>query len=151
MKYIHRLLLAAAVVTFAGCGKKDAAPKADTTAMAPTPPPAPLSVATVTLGKSVDGDKMVGTPVATFGTRDTIYASVTTTGVGEPASLAAKWSFVKTDGSLISVNETSQPIAGTASTTEFHIDKKTAWPKGTYRVEVILNAGIPVTKDFTIQ
>lgn len=152
MRLHTSLLFGVALLTLAACGKKDATPKADTTAMAPAPPPpAPLAIAGVDLGKSVGADKKVGTPAMSFGTRDTIYASVTTSGVGDSANLAAKWSFVKADQTLVPVNETAQMVAGSASTTEFHIDKKTAWPKGNYRVEVKLNDGVPVTKDFTIQ
>lgn len=150
---VHRtLLLGTALLALTACGKKDAPPKADTTAMAPAPPPPqPLTIASVDLGKAIGADKKVGTPGLSFGTRDTIYASVTTTGVGDSANLAAKWSFVKSDQTLVPVNETAQMVSGTGSTTEFHIDKKTAWPKGNYRVEVVLNNGVPVTKDFTIQ
>ncbi len=151
MRLHTSLLLGAALLTVAACSKKDEAPKPDTTAVAPPPPPQPLAIASVDLGKSVGADKRVGTPLMSFGTRDTIYASVTTTGVGDSANLAAKWSFVKADQTLAPVNETSQMVSGAASTTEFHIDKKTAWPKGNYRLEVVLNNGTPVVKDFTIQ
>lgn len=152
MRLHTSLVLGAALLTLAACGKKDAPPAQDTVAMAPPPPPPqPLAIASVDLGKSVGADKRVGSPLTTFGTRDTIYASVTTAGVGDSANLAAKWSFVKADQTLVPVNETSQMVAGTESTTEFHIDKKTAWPKGNYRVEVVLNNGVPVTKDFRIE
>jgi hypothetical protein len=152
MRFHTSLLLGTALLAVVACGKKDAAPKPDTVAVAPAPPPPqPLTIATVDIGKAIDGERKVGSPLAAFGTRDTIYASVTTTGVGDTANLAAKWSFVNGDQTLVPVNETSQKIAGSASTTEFHIDKKTAWPKGNYRVEVKLNDGVPVTKDFTIQ
>jgi hypothetical protein len=151
MRLHTSLLFGAALLAVVACSKKDQAPKPDTTAVAPPPPAQPLAIASVDLGKSVGSDKRVGTPAISFGTRDTIYASVTTTGVGDSANLAAKWSFVKADQTLAPVNETSQMVSGSASTTEFHIDKKTAWPKGNYRLEVVLNNGTPVVKDFTIQ
>jgi hypothetical protein len=151
MRWHTSLLLGAALLAVAACGKKDATPKPDTTVVAPPPPPQPLAIASVDLGKSLGADKRVGSPAISFGTRDTIYASVTTSGVGDSANLAAKWSFVKADQTLAPVNETSQMVSGSPSTTEFHIDKKTAWPKGNYRLEVVLNNGTPVVKDFTIQ
>lgn len=152
MRFHTSLLLGAALLALTACGKKDATPKPDTTAVAPAPPPPqPLTISIVDLGNAVAADKKVATPGVSFGTRDTIYASVTTIGVGDSANLAAKWSFVKSDQTLVPVNESSQMVSGTASTTEFHVDKKTAWPKGNYRVEVVLNNGVPVVKDFTIQ
>jgi hypothetical protein len=95
--------------------------------------------------------KMVTSGKTSFGVKDTIYASVSTTGTGSDATLAAKWSFVKTDGTLVPVNESSQTITTSGpSNTEFHISKATAWPKGKYRVEVSLNGGAVATKDFDV-
>jgi hypothetical protein len=43
-------LLGTALLALTACGKKDAPPKADTTAMAPAPPPPqPLTIATRTV------------------------------------------------------------------------------------------------------
>jgi hypothetical protein len=111
-----------------------------------------LAVASVDLGKAVGPDKKVTAAAATFGVHDTIYASVNTNGAGENASIGAKWSFVKKDGSLVSVNETSQTItaAGPAAT-EFHIVKATPWPKGKYKVEITLNGAVAGSKEFDVQ
>lgn len=146
-------LLAACALGTAACGKKEAPKPAEPpAAVQPAPPPAPLAVASIDLGKSVDSMKKVTATAATFGVKDTIYASVSTTGVGSNATIGAKWSFVKKDGSLVPVNESSQTITTTGpSATEFHIAKATAWPKGNYRVEVTLNGTSAGTKDFAVQ
>lgn len=146
-------LLAACALGSAACGKKEAPKPAETpAAVQPAPPPAPLAVATIDLGKSVDSSRKVASSTTTFGVRDTIYASVGTTGVGSNATIGAKWSFVKKDSSLVAVNESSQTITTTGPVaTEFHIAKATAWPKGNYRVEVTLNGASAGTKDFTVQ
>jgi hypothetical protein len=146
-------LLAAVALATTGCGKKEAPKPAEPpAAVQPAPPPAPLAVASIDLGKSVDSAKKVAAGITTFGVKDTIYASVSTTGVGSDAAIGAKWSFVKKDGSLVPVNESSQTITTTGpSATEFHITKATAWPKGNYRVEVTLNGASAGTKDFTVQ
>ncbi|HXW97327.1 MAG TPA: hypothetical protein VEI47_07055 [Gemmatimonadales bacterium] len=145
--------LAALTLMAGGCAKKEAPKPAEAPAQpAPPPPPAPLAVAGVTLGKSVDSAKMVGTPVTAFGVKDTIYASVGTTGVGSNASVGAKWSYVKKDGSLTPVNETSQTITTTGpAAIEFHIAKATPWPKGKYRIEVQLNGAPAGSADFDVQ
>ena len=132
------------------CAKKEApAPPAEQT---PPPPPAPLAVASVDLGKAVGPDKKVTGVVATFGVHDTIYASVNTTGAGENAPIGAKWSFVKKDGSLAAVNESSQMISASGpSATEFHILKATPWPKGKYKVEITLNGAVAGSQEFEVQ
>src|SRR5262245_16092728 len=72
---------------------------------APPPPPpvvtsapttAPVAVSTVSLGNAIDSEKKIVTAAETFGRKDTIYASVETTGVGR-AKVRALWSFVKGD------------------------------------------------------
>ncbi len=146
-------LLAALILASTGCGKKEAAKPAESPAAAqPAPPPAPLAVASIDLGKGVDAMKMVTGGTTTFGVKDTIYASVSTTGIGSNATLGAKWSFVKVNGTLIPVNESSQTIttSGPAST-EFHISKASPWPKGKYRIEVTFNGSAAGSKDFEVQ
>jgi hypothetical protein len=50
------------------------------------------------------------------------------------------------------VKESSLDIAPTGDTYhEFHIEKATAWPKGDYKVEVLLDGVSAGTKDFTIK
>ncbi len=142
-------LLAAAALAAAGCAKKEAPKPAEPPAAVQ---PAPLAVASIDLGKSVDPAKRVTSPTTSFGQRDTIYASVNTTGIGSNATLGAKWTFQKKAGGEISVNESSQTIttSGPAST-EFHITKATAWPAGSYKVEILLNGVSAGSKDFTVQ
>jgi hypothetical protein len=141
--------LVAASPLVSACAKKEApAPPAEQ----PAPPPAPLTVVSVDLGKAIGADKKVAAAATTFGVHDTIYAAVSTTGVGESATIAAKWSFVKKDGSLTSVNETSQTITTTGpAATEFHITKASPWPKGKYKVEIQLNGAAAGSKDFEVQ
>jgi hypothetical protein len=143
------LALSAVLVATSGC-KKEAPKPAEAPAL--PAPPAPLAVASIDLGKAIGADKKVAAALTTFGVRDTIYASVSTTGAGENATIGTKWSFVKGDGSTIAVNESSQTITTTGpSTTEFHITKPSPWPKGKYRVEVLLNGASAGTKDFDVQ
>ena len=62
--------------------------------------------------------------------------------------LAAKWTYQ--DGKT--VNETTQDISPTGDANhEFHIVKATAWPKGDYKVEILLDGVSAGTKDFTIK
>jgi hypothetical protein len=122
------------------CSKNEPAPTpAPVTAPATTLPP-PVSVASVTLGKAVEADKKVKATTDTFGAKDTIYASVETSGTGH-ARLRALWSFVKGDKTA-KVDETTIEFDSAApATNEFHISKPSGWPKGEYKVEIFLGDG----------
>jgi hypothetical protein len=142
-----------------GCSK-DAPPPppAAPPPMAPAPPPPPLppapapaAVAGVSLGKSAGPDKKISAPVGTFGPKDAIYASVETTGVGKATVLKARWTFTDKKGKPVPVNEESQTVdLDGPATHEFHISKKTPWPKGTYELEVLLNDKPAAKKAFAV-
>ena len=144
-----RVSTALLIVVAIGCKKKEEAPPPDTSATAPAPPPGPpaLMVIGVDLGKSLGPDKKVASPTATFGRRDTIYASVSTVGVGSDAKLTAKWVFQT--GQV--VDSSVQTIAPTGpAQTEFHIVKPGGWPVGKYTVEILLNGTSTNTKQFEV-
>jgi hypothetical protein len=132
--------VALAFLACLACSKKEEAPS-------PTPPPvtappttqaAPVSVSGVTLGKGIGADKKVAEPSEVFGAKDTIYASVETSGTGH-AKLRALWSFVKGDKTA-EVDETTIEFDSSApAVNEFHVSKPSGWPKGSYKVEIFLN------------
>ncbi len=146
-------LVAAATLLVAGCKKKEApaaSPEAAAPAPAPqaAPPVQPVNVATIKLGKQIDADKAVATSMTTFGPRDTIYASVATTGTAASANLTAKWTFQT--GQL--VDSTTETIAPTGSAnTEFHISKRSAWPAGQYKVEIFLDGKSVGVQEFEVK
>ncbi|HWA58191.1 MAG TPA: hypothetical protein VG692_13110 [Gemmatimonadales bacterium] len=145
--------LATGLVLTGACGKKAPPPPAEQPAATPAPPPPPpLAVAGIDLGKAIDASNKVAAPMTTFGVRDTIYASVSTTGAGTNATLQAKWTFVKAAGGEVAVNESSLTISPTGPVaTEFHITKASAWPKGKYKVEVSLNGTSAEVKEFDVK
>lgn len=132
--------------------KKSEAPATPPPATAPvTTAPAPLTVSAVTLGNAVGADKRVTTASDSFSPRDTIYASVETTGAGR-AQLRALWTFVR-GAQTSKVDETTIELDAVApAVTEFHVSKPGGWPKGDYRVEIFLgDAGSPaMTKTFKV-
>jgi len=138
------------LIAMAACKKNEGATAADSATMAAAPAAA-ASVSNIELGKSVTADKKVGTPTTDFGPRDTIYASVTTENAAPGAMLTAKWTYQ--DGQV--VDSTSQAVAstgagGTPAVTEFHISKASAWPAGSYKVELFLDGTSVGSKDFRI-
>lgn len=128
----------------AACKKEEPAPP-------PAPPVAPAAttpaVASVQVGKSIGADRRITSTGSTLGVRDTIYASVATTGSG-PAVLVARWTTA--DGTEVSTDSQSVTLAGPA-VTEFHITRPRAWPAGRYRVEILLNGTTAGRSEFEIR
>lgn len=150
---LYLLVILGGAVGAVGC-KKAAPPPAetgaaDTAAAAPAPAaPEAFAVSEVTLGKAIGADKKVASPTTTFGPKDTIYASVATTGSAPSKTLTAKWTFQ--DGQT--VKEGSETIAPTGpAVTEFHIDKKSGWPAGKYKVEIAVDGAPATTKEFEVK
>ncbi|MGI8619503.1 MAG: hypothetical protein ACR2L6_10500 [Gemmatimonadaceae bacterium] len=144
-----RAALAAALLVTAAtaCGKKDA-PPADTVSVAPSAA-TPARVSDIQLGKRVGADKRIVEPTTTFGTRDTIYVSVTTEGAAMNARLTATWLYNGTQG----VEESDEVISSSGGThvSEFHISKATPWPAGSYKVDVQLNGVSAGAREFRVQ
>ena len=149
---LHLLLVLGVGLAPVGC-KKKAAPPAETgstdTAPAAAPPAAEaFAVSDVTLGKAIGGDKKVATPATTFAPKDTIYASVATTGSAPSKTITAKWTFQHGQ----TVKQQSDTIAPTGpSATEFHLAKKTPWPAGKYKVEISVDGTPATTKEFEVK
>ena len=149
--------LASSLVFFAAlaaCGKKDEGKVVDTTALGTqtatvSVDSSPIKVSDIQTGKAVGSDKKVANQTTDFGVRDTMYVAVITDGAAKDAKLTAKWMY---NGTKV-VKEDSQTISPTGGTnaTEFHIDKKTAWPAGKYTVEILLNGVSAGTKDLNVK
>jgi hypothetical protein len=141
------------VGALAACNKKNDTTVTDTTSLGTTTATvavdtAPLRVSDIQVGKAVGSDNKIGDQTTSFAVRDTMYASVITEGAAKDAKIAAKWMF---NGKLVSEDsQTISPTGGTTAT-EFHISKKTAWPKGKYTVDVSLNGVSAGTKDLEVK
>lgn len=137
------------LLTLAACKKKDEPAAMDTAAMTPTPTAAePIRVSSIMTGKSIGSDKRVVTETSAFGARDTLYVSVVTEGASTGSKLTAKWTY--NDGQVVDEsNETISPAGGT-NVTEFHLTKPSGWPKGNYKVEVMLDGASAGTKTFVV-
>ena len=149
---MRRTTILTLVALSAACGSKPAPPPAPVAVATPVPTPAPPAVGGVTLGSAIGADKSVATATETFAVKDTIYASVATTGVGH-VKLRALWSFVKGDKTA-KVNENTMEFESTGpATNEFHVDNAKGWPKGDYKLDIFLNDSETAasTKSFKVQ
>lgn len=150
-------MLAALALALNACKKEEApkpAPPPPPKTSAPSPVPAPsaavVTVSAITLGNAIDSDRKVTQAAESFGRKDTIYATIATTGAGT-ATLKAKWTYRK-DGQETLVKEDTQTISpiGPANS-EFHVSKPDGWPEGEYRVEILVNDKPAGSKTFTVK
>ena len=151
MKKLTAILVPLLLVSAQACKKNEPPPPPPTTAAPATTMPAPPSVTGVTLGKAVGDDKKVTAAAETFGTKDTIYASVDTAGTGH-AKLRAVWAFTRGARTMQVNDSTLEYESSGPNVSEFHVSKPSGWPKGDYKVEVYLNdaAAPAVTKTFKV-
>jgi len=138
-------LLAVTLVAM-GCSKKDNTATVDTGSSAETA--AVAKVTDLKVGRSIGADKRLTDETDAFRPTDVIYAVVETKGADPNAALLARWTFQ--DGQV--VDESSRSIAAAGEdVTEFHISKPGGWPKGKYKVEVLLNGQPVESEDFEVK
>jgi hypothetical protein len=165
----------AAVLALSACGKhhdestpsSPAAPPHAATAPAMTPAPAStaktgaapasgmpasdaspaVTFSSMEVGSTVDANNKILASGSSFSPKDTIYASVDTSGEGN-ATLAAKWS--DQDGKT--VHEDSKTLTSNGpQTTAFMISAPGGFQAGKYKVDISLNGSQVASKDFSIK
>jgi hypothetical protein len=145
--YSRAAVLSVALLALGACGKKADQTSTQSSGGAIAPASGAVQVADVTLGRGISPDKRVASQTDTFSSRDTIYASVHTTGSQANTNLTARWTFQ--DGQV--VNERTETISPSGDAyTEFHISKPTAWPAGRYTLHLLVNNQEVQTKDFSV-
>ncbi|EIL98148.1 hypothetical protein RHOFW104T7_16045 [Rhodanobacter thiooxydans] len=161
----------AAMLVLGACGKNNnesAAPSPSTapppaaTAPASAPAPAPattapsamnngapatVTVGSVELGSTVDANHKILASGTSFAPKDTIYASVDTSGNGN-ATLAAKWTYQ--DGQVVHEDSKTLNAMG-PETTAFMISKPDGFPAGNYKVDISLDGNQVASKDFSVK
>jgi hypothetical protein len=128
------------------CGKKDNTGTASTTSGAATA--TPVSVTDLKVGRALGADKRLTDETDEFRPADVIYAVVETRGTGPNTALQARWTYQ--DGQL--VDESSRNISASGEdVTEFHISKPSGWPKGKYKVQILLNGAPAESEEFEVK
>lgn len=163
MKTIRQLPIIAVslavALALAGCDKQDDS----AVQIPPTPPPEATAPATMTpapeatmaairvsfvqLGSRLDEHNKITTSGDAFAPKDSIYASVDTSGHGS-AKLAAKW--IYQDGQTVHEDSKMLDTSGRESTV-FMISKPSGFSAGNYKVAISLNGEQVASKDFSIR
>ena len=139
-----------ALLATGACSKKDTAADTQTSAGAvadSTANATAITVADVDVGRHVSADKKISDKTDDFAPKDSIYASVHTTG-NRAGTLTARWTFQ--DGQTVD-EHTETLAAANDAYTEFHIVKPSGWPKGKYTLHVLVNGNEVKTKDITVK
>lgn len=112
--------------------------------------PAALKVTEVKLGNQVAGDQGVSEARHRFAPNDpTIYASVTTHGQTDGATLSAEWSYL--EGKMQPITQTDQQFSASGpAVTTFEVRNPNLWPAGKYQVVISLNGKPVSTQPFEV-
>jgi hypothetical protein len=136
----------ALMLAASACGKKDNTATVETTSGAATA--TPVRVSDVKVGRALGADKRLTDETNEFRPADVIYAVVETRGTGPNTALQARWTYE--DGQV--VDESSRSISASGEDiTEFHISKPSGWPKGKYKVQILLNGAPAESEDFEVK
>ncbi|TBR36192.1 MULTISPECIES: hypothetical protein [Dyella] len=112
--------------------------------------PESLKVTDVKLGNKVAGEDGVSEARNHFAPNDpTIYASVTTHGQTEGATLSAAWSYLEGKSQQITQTDQQFRASGPAVTT-FEVRNPNLWPAGKYQVVISLNGKPVSTQPFEV-
>ncbi len=85
--------------------------------------------------------------LSSFTTRDTVYAVVTTEGVPAGTPITAHWTYQTGQ----TVDSTTQTIAADNAVTQFHVLKPMGWPKGNYKVAILIDGRPMGDKEFEVK
>jgi hypothetical protein len=106
---------------------------------------APLQLANIQTGRSLNPDRSIASITTLFKPSETIYVSVQTNGEA-PGSIGVKWMY---QGRVVDEPVKQVDYDGPAST-EFHMQNSGGFPEGDYSVEIFIN-GQPVgTRSFKV-
>ena len=109
-----------------------------------------LTVVNVDLGKHLQADRDVSDDTDTFMKKDTVYASVLTSGIekeGAASNIVARWSMP--DGS--NVDEKAQGVAEGSNRLVFFLAKPAGLTPGKYTFRVLVDDREVRSKEFTVQ
>ena len=105
-----------------------------------------LRVTSIQLGRALNADGTVAGHTTTFGSSDTVYVSVLTSGVGS-GTISVRWTY---RGRVLGEPKREVSYRDVAAT-DFNLQSSGGFPPGEYTVEAFLD-GQPVgTRDFRVE
>jgi hypothetical protein len=108
--------------------------------------PSTLRVTAIQVGRSLNADNTVASSAASFSPRDTIYASVLTTGRGS-ATISVRWTY----GGQVLDEPKKQVRYNDFAATDFSLKSVAGFPPGQYAVEAFLDGQSVGKQTFQVQ
>jgi len=106
---------------------------------------APLQLANIQTGRSLNQDNSVGSISTLFKPNETIYVAVQTTG-SAPGTISVKWKY---QGRVI--DEPSKQVDPSGPTsTSFQLQNSGGFPEGDYSVDILINGEQVGTRNFRV-
>jgi hypothetical protein len=116
---------------------------------APAPAPAaPAQINSVEFGNAVDAGGKIAAPTDSFGARDTIYARATMTTTAANVTVNLRWKFQ--DGQIVADNAKTIAAPG-INTLDGKLTKASAWPAGSYTLDVVANGKVLSAARFEVK
>jgi hypothetical protein len=157
MTFVTKTAFVAVLAMVAACtpGQRDAVDSAGGAAAegastAAAAAQAGLTIVNVDLGKHLQADKDVSDDTDTFMKRDTVYASVLTSGIepeGAKSNIVGRWTFP--DGT--NVDEKAGAVAEGSNRFAFFLTKPNGLVAGKYVFKVLVDDREVRSKEFTVQ
>jgi hypothetical protein len=107
-----------------------------------------LAVIDVDMGRHVDAENKVTDKTDDFAPRDTIYASVHTSGTANNGVVVGRWTFE--DGTVVDEKTDSVTTSGDARSV-FYLIRPGGFAKGTYTLHVLVDDKEVRTKDVVVK
>jgi hypothetical protein len=106
---------------------------------------APLQLANIQTGRSLNPDRSIASITTLFKPSETIYVSVQTTGEA-PGTIGVKWMY---HGRVVDEPVKQVDYDGPAST-EFHMQNSGGFPEGDYSVDIFINGQQVGSRSFKV-
>ena len=140
--------LAAVCAVLAGCNREQRADADSAAGAVEATARAALSVIDIDMGRHVDAEKKIADKTDEFMAKDTIYASVHTSGTANNGAVVGRWTFE--DGSVVDETTNTVTTDGDARTV-FSIVKPSGFAKGKYTLHVLIDGKEVRTKDVMVK
>jgi hypothetical protein len=151
MTYSHRtlaVLTSGFLIGITACSKEQREKVDSVAGSAESAARAALSVIDIDMGRHVNAEKKISDKTDDFAPRDTIYASVHTSGTATASPVIARWTYQ--DSTVVDEKTTNVTTDGDAYTV-FYIRKPAGLAKGKYTLHLMIDGKEVRTKDVTVK